>query len=125
RGAELGIIIPEYLPPKNASVATAAAVSPSHTVTLAAQLTDLAVRRFIQIIETRPKISFLRQAEYDIEITKKLSSLRPEEQEVLRDMFGYKPDVGKRMALKDLQNNTSAFTRFSDNDKKLRELMRK
>src|SRR5690606_1296546 len=42
----------------------------------------------------------------------------------VRDMFGYTPVVDKQMALKTLQNNSAAFVRFSDNDKKLKDLMR-
>lgn len=124
RDSELGSIAPEYLPPKNASVAVAAAVLPEPIATPAAQLTDLAVRHYIQILETKPKASFWRQAEYDIEIIKEIDTLRAEEQEILKDMFGFAPQVGGRMALKDLQNNSSAYIRFSDNDKKLANLMR-
>lgn len=124
RDDELGTVVPEYLPPKDASVAVSAAVSPGYHSTLAAQLTDLAVRRYIQIIETKPKRSFFRPAEYDIRIVKNPGELRAEEQEILRDMFGKPLAVGAQMALKSLQNSTSAYTRFSDNDKKLRDLMR-
>lgn len=123
RSAELGTIVPEYLPPKDASVAAAAAVSPTHHSTLAAELTDLAVRRYIQIRETRAKSLFLK-AQYDIEILKDTSGLRDEEREVLEDMFGFTPTVGARLALKTLQNSTAISTRFNDNAKKLRTLMR-
>lgn len=125
RDNEVGTIIPEYLPPKNASVAASAAVSPGHHATLAAQLIDLAVRRYVQILETKPQRSFFRPAEYDIKVIKDINDLRAEEQEILTDMFGHLPKVEERMALKKLQNNTSAYTRFSDNSKKLTELMRK
>lgn len=124
RTNELGTIVPEYLPPKNASVAASAAVVSGITSVMAAELTDLAVRRYIQILETKPKRSFWRSAEYDIKVVKDIASLRQEEQEILFDMYGKRPSVGERLPLKQLQNNTSAYTRFSDNDKKLRELMR-
>ena len=124
RDSELGTIVPEYLPPKEASVSASAAVTPGYHPTLAAQLTDFAVRHYIQIIETKPKRSLFQPAEYDIQIVKDISDLRAEEQEILSDMFGYTPTVDKRMALKSLQNNTAAYTRFSDNDKKLQQLMR-
>ncbi len=124
RDSEVGTIVPEYIPPKNASVAVSAAVSPGHNSTAAAELTDLAVRHYIQIIETREK-SFWRSAEYDINVVRDTSNLRAEEREILKDMFGHMPKVGERLALKTLNNNTSAYKRFRDNDKKLRELMRK
>lgn len=123
RDAELGTIIPEYLPPKNASVAVSASVSPGYHATLAAELTDLAVRHYIQIIETREK-SFWRSAEYDIKVVKNISDLRVEEQEILSDMFGHAPKVGDRLALNTLRNNTTVYTRFSDNDKKITELLK-
>ena len=125
REGEVGTVIPEYLPPKNASVAASAAVAPGHHATLAAQLIDLAVRHYIQIFETKPKRSFFQPAEYDIKVVKDISDLRAEEKEILSDMFGHEPFAGERMALKKLQNNTAAYTRFSDNSKKLTKLMRK
>ncbi len=125
RDGEIGTIVPEYLPPKSASVAASAAVASGHVVgLLAAQLTDLAVRHYIQILETRAKKSFFQPAEYDIQVIKDISELRAEEKEILSDIFGHTPEVDERMALKKLQNNTAAFTRFSDNDKKLKDLLR-
>jgi uncharacterized membrane protein YgcG len=123
RNAELGTIVPEYIPPRDASVATSAAVTPGVYSTTAAELTDLAVRHYIQIFETREK-TLLKAAEYDIEIVKDVSNLREEEREILKDMFGHEPKVGERLALKKLQNSTAVYTRFSDNDKKLKDLLR-
>jgi uncharacterized membrane protein YgcG len=124
RESEIGTIVPEYIPPKSASVATSAAVTPGYHLTLAAQLTDLAVRHYIQILETKPKRSFWQPAEYDIKIIRAISDLRAEEREVISDMFGHVPGTGERLVLKTLQNNTSVYTRFSDNDKKLQQLLR-
>ncbi len=123
RTAELGTIVPEYIPPQNASVAASAAVLPAHHATLAAQLTDLAVRYYIQIIETRAKSTW-RSAQYDIKVVRDSSTLRAEEQEILSDMFGRVPAVGDSLALKTLQHNNAASMRFADNDRKLRTLMR-
>lgn len=123
RESELGTIVPEYLPPKNASLAVASAVTPGVHSTMAAELVDLAVRRYVQILETRPKSTW-RAAEYDIKVVKDISDLRAEEQEILSDIFGKSPKVGDRLALKRLRNNSAVYTRFSDNDKKLRALMR-
>lgn len=124
RDAEMGTIVPEYIPPKNASVPTSVAVAPgTYQNTLAASLVDFAVRHYIRILETSKK-SFWRQAEYDIEVIRDISDLRAEEQEILNDVFGRKPKVGERMALKKLQNSTSAYARFSNNDKKLDTLLK-
>lgn len=123
RESELGTIVPEYLPPKDTSVAAAAAVSPGTRATPGAELTDLAVRHYIRIYETRIKRVFF-QGEYEIEVVKDISELREEEKEILSDMFGFVPSVGDRLALKDLKNNSSAYARFLDNDKKLKDLLR-
>lgn len=123
RDSEMGTIIPEYLPPKNASVAVSASVSPGHHATLAAQLTDLAVRHYIQIIETREK-SFWRPAEYDIKVIRDISDLRAEEKEILSDMFGHAPKIGDRLALQTLRNNTAVYMRFRDNDRKITKLIK-
>ena len=123
RTAEIGTIVPEYLPPKNASLAASAAVSPEYRATAAAELTDFAVRHYIQILQTRIKKVFL-PAQFDIKVVRDISTLREEEREILSDMFGYEPKVDDRLSLKDLQNNSAAHGRFLDNDKKLRELMR-
>lgn len=124
RESEIGTIVPEYIPPKDASIISSAAVTPGYHPTLAAQLTDLAVRHYVQILETKPKKSFWQPAEYDIKVIRNISDLRAEEQEILSDMFGHAPETGERLALKTLQNNTSAYIRFSDNDKKLQQLLR-
>lgn len=123
RSSELSTIVPEYLPPKNASIATSAAVLPGRMTSLAAQLTDLAVRHYVEIIETRAKSTW-RAAAYDIKVIRDVGTLRTEEQEVLTDMFGHRPSVGEKMALQSLKNNDAAVARFQDNTKKVQNLMR-
>ena len=123
RTRELGTIAPEYLPPQNASVAASAAVSPGYSAQLAAQLTDLAVRHYIQIIETSPKKGWT-PAEYAIKIIRDTSDLRVEEQEIIGDVLGYKPYVGAEKPLNELKHSDTAYLRFRDNDKKLQKLMR-
>jgi uncharacterized membrane protein YgcG len=122
RKKELGTIVPEYLPPKDTSVTTAASIIRTPLAVFTAQLLDFAVRHYIKIYETRPK-SFLKKAEYDIEIIRDIGDLLPEEQEIFKDIFG-DTAVGQRLALKSLQSNTSVYLRMSDNDKKLRQLVR-
>ncbi len=126
RNVELGTIVPEYIPPRNVSVAAAAAVSPNLQSTIAAELTDLAVKRYIQILQTRSKsiVPLFRATEYDIKIVKDLAGLLDEERELLTDLFGHTPKVGERLPLKKLEGDSSVFSRFQDNEKKLKELMR-
>lgn len=122
RSKELSTIVPEYTPPKDTSITTAASVSTSKGSVFTAQLLDFAVRNYIKIYQTKDR-GLLRPAEYDIEIVRDISDLSDEEQEVLRDIFG-DAKVGSRLALKSLQNNTTVYRRMSNNDKKLEALTR-
>ena len=123
RTKETGTLVPEYLPPKETSISTAASVLEYPKAVFTAQLLDFAVRHYIKIHETRAKSTF-RSAEYAIEITKDTGDLLAEEQELINDLFDGKPAVGARLALKDLDNNTSLYTRMMDNDKKHKALVR-
>ncbi len=126
RSKELGTIVPEYLPPPNTSVTTAAEiVRPFRMVkgsAMAAQMIDWAVRHYIRLIEVKPK-TFFSRAQYELEVVKDVSSLHPEEQEILGDIFGHLPAVGERINLKTLRNNTSYAFRLRDNAKKLDNLI--
>ena len=124
RKSEENPIPAEYIPPRTASVIVSAQVLSTAVSPFSAQLIDLAVRHFIEIIETKPKSTW-RPAEYDIVIITDPSKLFEEEQEILRDMFGHLPTVGERLALSTLKNNMSYATRTLDNDKKLKELIEK
>lgn len=123
RKADVGTIVPEYLPPKDASVTASAEVLELPRAVLAAQLIDFAVRHHIKIIETKEK-SFWKNAEYTLEIVKDISGLRAEEQELLRDLFDGKTGVGERLEMKKLQSSTALYTRMQDNPKKLQNLVR-
>ncbi|HTK39715.1 MAG TPA: DUF2207 domain-containing protein [Patescibacteria group bacterium] len=124
RDDEVGSIAPEYLPPQNASVTVSAQIVRSATGSvIAAQLVDFAVRHFIKLYELKPK-KWYRAGEYEIEITNDPSQLRAEEQELLNDMFGHAPQVGERLNLKTLRNNTSYGRRLMDNDAKVGKAMK-
>ena len=130
RYSELKPIPPEYLPPNQASVMTSAYILKNYEVMAVkgsakvAQLLDLAVRHYIKLYEVR-KASFLRSAQYEIEIVKDLKELRTEESEVIRDMFGSSmPKPGQRLNLKKLQNNLSYVARTRDDDTNLKNLAR-
>ena len=124
RRKELGTIVPEYLPPKNASVTTSARVGNYTTSVMTAQLLDLAVRHYVKIYEVKEK-SLFAAAEYEIEIVKAIDDLRWEEKELLRDTFGELPTtVGQRINLKTLKNNTAYFKRTLNNDTDLDKLIK-
>ena len=130
RYSELKPIPPEYLPPKQASVMMSTYILKRYDLFIVkgsakvAQLLDLAVRHYIKLYEVK-KASFLRSAQYEIEIVKDLTELRPEESEVIRDMFGESmPKPGQRLNLKKLQNNLSYAARTGDDDNNLKSLAR-
>ncbi len=130
RYSELKPIPPEYLPPNQASVMTSAYILKNYEAMAikgsakVAQLLDLAVRHYIKLYEVE-KASFLRSAQYEIEIVKDLKELRTEESEVIRDMFGSSmPKPGQRLNLKKLQNNLSYAARTRDDDTNLKNLAR-
>ena len=130
RYSELKPIPPEYLPPNQASVMTSAYILKNYEAMAikgsakVAQLLDLAVRHYIKLYEVK-KASFLRSAQYEIEIVKDLKELRTEESEVIRDMFGSSiPKPGQRLNLKKLQNNLSYAARTRDDDTNLKNLAR-
>lgn len=124
RSRELGTIVPEYLPPENASVTVSARIAKhAYGSVMAAQLLDLAVRRYIKLSEQETKAFIGKSKLYFVEIIKSLNDLRPEEQELLSDMFGHLPEVGESLSLQTLQSNNAYYKRTTDNDKKLRKLI--
>ena len=126
RTKELAPIVPEYIPPKDTSLSVSAAIVGSlagvRGSVMTAQLLDLAVRHYIRIYQTKPK-RLLRPAEYEVEIMRAVDSLKDEEQELLRDMFGKTPAVGAVLNLKKLSSDSAYAGRIVDNDRKLRQLI--
>ncbi len=123
RVKEAVTIVPEYLPPSDASVTASAKVGGHFGSVMTAQLLDLAVRHFVKIHEVKPK-TLWRLAEYEVEIVKDVTSLRWEEKELLSDMFGALPSVGERHNLKLLRNNTAYYNRTLNNDTDLNKRIR-
>ena len=65
-----------------------------------------------------------RSVQYEIEIVKDLKELRPEECEIVSDMFGSSmPNPGQRLNLKKLQNSMSYAARTRDDDRNLKNLV--
>ncbi len=125
RKKELTVIPPEYLPPKDTSVTTAASIVRSPRAAFAAQLLDFAVRHYLKLYEVKATgfLSF-RSKDYEIEIVRDTNDLKAEEREILRDIFGGEPAVGARLKLSTLRNNTTVYKRIVDNDSKLKTLVR-
>ncbi|MEP7204755.1 MAG: DUF2207 domain-containing protein [Candidatus Saccharibacteria bacterium] len=118
RASEHTTIVPEYLPPKDASVTVSASILNKTQAVFSAQLIDFAVRHYIKIYQTRVK-SMFKQARYELEITKDIADLRDEEQEILRDIFPA-TNVGTRLKMEDLERNKIALSlALGDNTKKL------
>lgn len=145
RTKELGTIVPEYLPPKDVSVTTAARIAGPTASAMTAQLLDLAVRHYVKIYEVKEKTLF-SPAEYEIEVIRDVSDLREEEQELLKDTFGNHPQVnlkelrkeelellqndfgilpavGQRINLKELRNNPAYYKRTLNNKTDLDKLI--
>lgn len=123
RSSDKTTIVPEYLPPKTASVTLSASLFYASRSAMSAQLIDLAVRHYVKLYEVREKTLF-RAAEYEIEVTKDPSDLRWEERELLSDSFGSLPKLGERLNLKKLKNNMAFYRRTQNNDKDLDTLIK-
>ena len=130
RKKDEGVIVTEFIPPK-ISVLTAAQVLSTgskdtprinhrkgisnlyagpdrvpFSTAVTAQLIDLAIRKYVIMHEVSAATKF-KLAEYEIELIRPIDSLRPEEQELLRAMFGYDPKVGERLPLKSLKDKAT------------------
>ena len=129
RKKDIGTIVPEYIPPADASVTASASVLRSAGMSyklpsvMPAQLIDLAVRHYIKLYEVAEK-KWYKAAEYEVEIIKDLADLRWEERELLSDMFDGTPAVGQRKNLKELQGNTGYYVRTQNNDTDLDKRVR-
>jgi uncharacterized membrane protein YgcG len=118
RIAEIGTIVPEYIPPSDASVSVSARIVRKYGSVFSAQLIDLAVRHYIRIYQTREK-SLFKSANYELEVVKVVDDLKAEEQEVLKDIFGGTPQVGARLDMATLKRNRAVSLKLSDNQRKL------
>lgn len=123
RAAGRPTIIPEYLPPKDTSVLTAAQVVKNNTADITAQLIDLAVRHYLKIYQKKEK-TFFRQAEYELEIVKDPNDLPQEELGLLKDLFGSRPKPGDIFAMKELQKKYALRKKLLERRKQVRELAR-
>lgn len=116
-------IIPEYLPPKDASVLVASQVLKNSASDITAQLIDLAVRHYLKIYQTKEKTVW-KQAEYELELAKSPADLRPEERGLLEDLFGKKLKSGDRFAMNELQKQYSLRKKLLDRRNQVRQAVR-
>lgn len=118
-----GTIIPEYLPPRDASVLASAEVLGNSRSDITAQLIDLAVRHYVKIYQTKDKTLF-KPAEYELEIVKDINDLRSEENKLLKDIFSGSVAVGSRFEMKKLQSNYTMSQKLIASRKGLRKATR-
>ncbi len=121
-GKDRGVIIPEYLPPKDASVLVSAQVMKLPGRAMTAQIIDLAVRHYFKIYQTKERKMF-QSAEYELELIKNSDSLTKEERQIIVDLFGRHHTVGSRFAMKTLRANYSIGRQLAEHTKLLRNRM--
>jgi len=115
RRKELGTVVPEYLPPKDASLLVSAQIADGARSEMVAQILDLSVRHYLKLYQVREK-SLLKSAEYELEIIKPIDSLRDEEKTFLTTLFGAKGTaVGARFEMKSLKSNYGVASKFTTN----------
>jgi uncharacterized membrane protein YgcG len=96
-----GVIVPEYLAPRDKSVMLASFIDSSQKVinkSIAAQVLQLAVLKKVKIIEIEKKGKF-GSTSYELELVDK-SDLLPEAQEVVDVFFGSSAEPGARYQLR-------------------------
>ncbi|MDB5178806.1 MAG: hypothetical protein JWN01_749 [Patescibacteria group bacterium] len=99
-----GVLIPEYLPPKDLSVLASSAIlhESFQPKAISAQIIDLAVRHYLKVYEIKEARILKNKITYEIELTRDPSDLRTEEQAVITMLFGGQTIPGSRVKLTDL-----------------------
>lgn len=119
RKKDIGTVVPEYVPPKEASVLAAAQIGEGARASLTAQIIDLAVRHYVKMYQTKEK-SLFKSAEYELEIIKPIDTLTREEQDFLTTLFGNKGTaVGARLEMKTLKSDYTVAAKMQKNTKAL------
>ncbi len=101
-----GVIIPEYVPPKEVSVLGAGVTlrEKLEPKAITAQIIDLAVRGYIKIYETKRRVILADVTSYELELTRDPADLRNDEQAVINLVFGAFNEPGSRIKLDSLKN---------------------
>ncbi|HVQ44860.1 MAG TPA: DUF2207 domain-containing protein [Candidatus Saccharimonadia bacterium] len=105
-----GVIVPQYLPPKDLSVLDASAILTEsfQPKAISATILDLAVRGYLKIYETTQARLIGAKTSYDIELVKAPGNLRADEQAVLQLILSNQLTPGTRVNLSSLRNKLSA-----------------
>lgn len=105
RSAEMGTIVPEYIPPKDSSLLVSEQIGKGTRAGMTAVIIDLSVRHYLKLYQTQEK-SMFKSAEYELEIARSTADLREEEKTFIETLFGKgETQVGSRFALKKLKND--------------------
>ena len=124
RDAELGTIIPEYVPPKNASIFVSEQIAKQAKAGFTAAIIDLSVRHYLKLYQTREK-ALLKAAQYELEIAKNISTLSMEEQAFVKTLFGAEnTNVGSRFEMKKLANDYKLAAVLRKNTKEVEALIK-
>lgn len=123
RTKEIGAIIPEYTPPKNATIYISGIILTKLSSIFSAQITDLAVRHYIKITEIRKKALF-KSANYKLEIIDDINKLKAEEKEFLSDLFENNTGNGAYIETDNLKKDYMLSARLRDNQKKADTLIK-
>ena len=126
RIGKMGTIIPEYTPPKNMSIITAASIASKYTYIVqnieVSQLLRLAVEGYVQIYE-KGEATFFKRKDYIVKIVKDITTANQEDAEIIYDMFGSvdrSVSVGSEMNINDINNNTKFRLAIYDNRTKFK-----
>ncbi|MGB3945479.1 MAG: DUF2207 domain-containing protein [Candidatus Saccharimonadales bacterium] len=123
RPDEIGTIVPEYLPPIDASVSLAALVAKGGVrSSVAAQWIDLAVRHYIKLYQVKEK-SLFRPAQFEVELIRSPHDLKWEELALLQDSFitGTSLKIGDRLNFETLKKDTGYATRLQSHASTLKD----
>ncbi|MBI3889050.1 DUF2207 domain-containing protein, partial [Candidatus Saccharibacteria bacterium] len=124
RTNEIGAIVPEYIPPKNASILLSEQMSDGTRAAMTAQIIDLSVRHYFKLYQTQGK-SLLKSAEYELEIVKSIDDLRKEERQFVTTLFGAASTaVGSRFEMKKLKSDYKVAAQLRKDTKALSELVK-
>lgn len=101
-----GVIVPQYLPPKETSVIGSQIILKEkfQSLAISAQIIDLAIRHYIKVYDQVEQKALRKTHNYELELLKLPTDLRAEEKDVIDMLFGEKVVVGKKVKLKDLAN---------------------
>ncbi|MDQ2973075.1 MAG: DUF2207 domain-containing protein [bacterium] len=99
-------IVPEYIPPQGFTALKGEMILQEkiRPVAVTATILELAVAHYIVIHEIKKKSILKDSTEFELEIVKDVSTLAPEQQAVLNEIFSSNTAVGQRVNMNTLKN---------------------